>query len=113
MKDGMEMWTKVAIVSDVPSGEAYDAEVDGRHYALFNVDGDIHACDGICTHALAFLADGYLEGDEIECPLHAGKFNVRTGKALCGPVKKDLATYPVRIENNEILVNLAEGRLPE
>src|SRR3954454_21437290 len=98
----LKMWIKVAQVPDVPEGEGYDAEVGGRHYALFNVDGKIHACDGICTHAHAYLADGYLEGEELECPLHAGKFNVRTGKALCGPVKQDLGTYPVRIVDGEI-----------
>jgi naphthalene 1,2-dioxygenase system ferredoxin subunit len=102
------MWIKVATMRDVSDGEAYDAEVGGRHFALFNVGGTIHACDGICTHAHAFLADGYLEGDEIECPLHAGKFNVRTGKALCGPAKVDLATYPVQIVDDEILIEVSE-----
>lgn len=100
------MWIKVAKVNDVPDSAGFDAEVDGRHYALFNVNGTIHACGGICTHAHAFLADGYLEGDEIECPLHAGKFNVRTGKALCGPVKEDIATYPVQVVDGEILLDL-------
>lgn len=104
------MWIKVATLPDVPDGEGYDAEVGGRHIALFNVNGTIHACEGICTHAHAFLADGYLDGEEIECPLHAGKFNVRTGKALCGPVKKDIAVYPVKMAGEDIQIELAEGQ---
>lgn len=106
------MWIKLAQLPCVPAGSAYEAEVDGRHYALFNVDGTIHACEGICTHAHAHLADGYLEGEEIECPLHASKFNVRTGQALCAPAKKDLAVYPVKIVDGDIHIEVADDAPP-
>ena len=60
-----------------------------------NCDGEIFATDNICTHAYAKLSDGWIERGEIECPLHAGRFDIRTGKATAPPCADDLKTYPV------------------
>jgi nitrite reductase/ring-hydroxylating ferredoxin subunit len=68
---------------------------------------EILATDNICTHAFALLSDGWLDGDCIECPLHAGRFDVRTGKALGPPVDEDIKVYPVRIVGDDIQVKLA------
>lgn len=74
--------------------------------ALFNLDGAIYATDNICTHAHASLADGLVEGDCVECPLHGACFNIRTGKALSEPATMDLRTHPVRIDDGNVLVAL-------
>ncbi|HYG41625.1 MAG TPA: non-heme iron oxygenase ferredoxin subunit [Bordetella sp.] len=81
-------------------------EVGGRELALYAVGAAVYATDSLCTHGLARLCDGFLEGHEIECPLHQGRFDVRTGKALCAPLKQDIRSYPVKIENGMVYVQL-------
>src|SRR5690349_3154986 len=100
-------WVRVARVAELAEGEMAAKEVQGTKIALFHLDdGSWHATANICTHAFALLTDGWLEGDVIECPLHAGRFDVRGGQALCAPVTEDIATYPVRIEGSDVLVGL-------
>ena len=81
--------------------------VDGREIALYEVEGEVFATDNFCTHGAARMSDGFLEGREIECPLHQGRFDVCTGKAMCAPLSQDIRVYPVRIENKRVLVNMA------
>jgi nitrite reductase/ring-hydroxylating ferredoxin subunit len=100
-------WVRVAAAKQVRPGEMLGVEAGGRKLALVHLeDGSWHATDNVCTHAFALLTDGWLEGDAIECPLHAGRFDVRSGHALCAPVDKDLATYPVKLDGTEVLVGL-------
>jgi naphthalene 1,2-dioxygenase system ferredoxin subunit len=80
---------------------------NGKEIALFEVDGAIFATDNLCTHGAARLSDGFLEGSEIECPLHQGRFNVCTGKAMCAPLTQDIRTYPVQIKDQRIWIKLA------
>ena len=81
---------------------------DGRRQeiALYGVDGEVYATDNLCTHGNARLCDGFLMGHEIECPLHQGRFDVRDGRALCSPLRENLVTYPVRIEDGIVFVAL-------
>ncbi|WP_116135337.1 non-heme iron oxygenase ferredoxin subunit [Trinickia diaoshuihuensis] len=80
--------------------------VAGRDIALFAVGDEIFATDNQCTHGEARLSDGFLLDDEIECPLHQGRFSVRTGQAMCAPVTGCIRTYPVKIENGRIFLQL-------
>lgn len=91
---------------DVPEGNVISVHVGETPVALYKLDGRIYATHGICTHALALLADGWVEDGTIECPLHQGRFDIRTGAALCAPVTKDVATYAVRVDGTAILVDL-------
>lgn len=80
----------------------------GRHdVALIKIDGEIFAIDNICTHSYVSLADGFVNGDIIECPLHGACFNIRTGKVVSPPATVDLKTYAVRIEGDDVLVGWA------
>jgi naphthalene 1,2-dioxygenase system ferredoxin subunit len=99
-------WIRAATRSELPPGEVLGVEIAGRSIALYDVDGSIFATDNICTHAYARLSDGWLDGELIECPLHAARFDVRTGKVLDPPATEDLKTYPVRIVDEEIQVKL-------
>jgi naphthalene 1,2-dioxygenase ferredoxin component len=101
-----EGWVKAAERSALGDGEVIGVIIDGREIALYELDGDILATDDICTHAYAKLSDGWMERGEIECPLHAGRFDIKTGKATAPPCVDDLKTYPVRIEGDEIQVKL-------
>ncbi|ODU62001.1 MAG: (2Fe-2S)-binding protein [Acetobacteraceae bacterium SCN 69-10] len=102
-------WVRVAAVADVAEGSAIPVEVGGRQLALYHLEGGaIHCTDNICTHAFALLTDGWLEGCLIECPLHAGQFDVRTGAGQGAPIEEDLRTFKVRVEGGDILVDLPD-----
>ncbi|ALX15330.1 naphthalene 1,2-dioxygenase [Burkholderia cepacia JBK9] len=83
--------------------------VGGRDIALYAVGDEIFATENQCTHGEARLSDGFLLDDEIECPLHQGRFSVRTGIALCAPLTTCVRTYPVKIENGRVFVQLAQA----
>jgi len=97
-------WTDAAAVADVPEDDVIGMMVAGRDLALYNAGGEIFATDNICTHGHARLCDGFLEGHEIECPLHQGKFDVRTGQPTCAPVTEAIRSYPVKIEGGRVFL---------
>ncbi len=99
-------WVTVAQLPSLPEGEILGVEIGDKSIALYNIDGEIHATDNVCTHAFALLTDGWLDGDCIECPLHAGRFNVKTGKALGPPVDEDIKVFETRIVGSDIQVKL-------
>jgi len=74
--------------------------------AIYGVGGEVFVTDNVCTHGHARLCDGFLDGHEIECPLHQGKFDVRSGKAMCEPLTADIRTYPVKIEDGYVFVEV-------
>ena len=100
-------WVKVANRSALGEGEVIGVVVAGHEIALYEMDGQVFATDDICTHAYAKLSDGWMEKGEIECPLHAGRFDIKTGKATAPPCIDDVKTYPVRVEGDEIQVKLS------
>ena len=99
-------WTDAAAMDDVPADDVIGMLVAGRDIALYNAGGEIFATDNICTHGHARLCDGFLEGHEIECPLHQGRFDVRSGQAMCAPVTEALRSYPVKIEGGRVWLAL-------
>ncbi len=97
-------WHSVAATGDLEDGDMKQIIVAGRRMALFRVDGDFYATSDVCTHAFAFLTQGYLEDFTIECPLHQGCYDIRTGKALSAPVTVDIPTFPVKVDGEEVLI---------
>ena len=93
--------------ADIPDGTAKRFEVLDRCLALFNAGGHLYATDDRCTHAGASLAEGFIEGETIECPLHGGRFHLPTGQPLSPPVKVAVYTYPVRVIESEVYVEIA------
>jgi anthranilate 1,2-dioxygenase large subunit len=100
------VWRTVARADTIGDSDVVGIDVDGAPIALYRLGDDIFATDGMCTHALGLLADGWVEDGEIECPLHQARFDIRTGKALCAPATEDLRTYPVKIEAGDVLIDL-------
>ncbi len=98
-------WQRVGSVSDLGVGEMMEVEIGNQSIALYRLDEGFFATDNICTHAFAKLTEGVLDDGCIECPLHAGIFDVRTGEALDGPVEDDLQVFPVKIEGEDILLD--------
>jgi nitrite reductase/ring-hydroxylating ferredoxin subunit len=93
--------------SDINPGECRRVEIAGHSpLAVFNVDGRFFVTDDTCTHGQASLCDGLLEGMVVECPFHAGTFDVSTGEALSYPAADPLKTYAVRIDGGDLVVDL-------
>jgi naphthalene 1,2-dioxygenase system ferredoxin subunit len=80
--------------------------VAGREIALYSVGDEVFATDNLCTHGPSRLCDGFLLDHEIECPLHQGRFDIRSGQPTCEPVTVALRTYPVRIEGGRVFLRL-------
>jgi 3-phenylpropionate/trans-cinnamate dioxygenase ferredoxin subunit len=97
---------RVADPADIPPGGKLLSEVDGREIAVFNVDGEFYAIDDVCTHDGGPLAEGELDGCEIECPRHGARFDVRTGKALCLPATEPVATHRVTVKDGGLYVEI-------
>ena len=97
-------WIRVAALADVPEGTTRLVEVNGNAVCLYNVGGTICATQDECTHAEASLADGFIDGGAIECPLHQASFDIRTGKVLSPPATADLRVYPVQVDADGISV---------
>ena len=90
---------------DIPLGEAVRVEADVP-IAVFNVDGELLAIDDTCTHQDASLADGWLEGCNVECPLHAACFDLRTGMPSGPPAKMPVRTHEVVVEDGLVYVRV-------
>ncbi len=108
MTDGE--YVTVAKVADVPPGSVLRVEAAGRAIALYNLDGVFYATDEICTHAYASLAEGFVDGETIECPLHGAQFSIKTGEALSPPASEPLATYAVRVDGGELRVAIPKPK---
>ncbi len=102
-------WHRVAETSEVSEDQPKAVRVGDHLIAIFNVGGKFYATHDICTHEFATLSEGFVEGDVIECPLHAGTFHIPTGKALSPPVTEDLRTYPVKVEGDDIYVGIPDA----
>ena len=99
-------WFPVAFAADVESGTMIGTQAGDQPVAIYNVDGTFYATHNICTHQLAHLSDGWLEGCIVECPLHAGQFDVTTGKGLGPPIMCDIRTFPVRVVGDSVQVRV-------
>ena len=101
-----EHYIRVACIDDLKPGRMKRVDLPGRRILLANVDGRFYATDDTCTHEEASLSSGSLRGEFVKCPLHGSRFSVCTGAPLEEPAQERLQTYPVRIENRDILIGL-------
>lgn len=90
-------WVTVAKADELAPGAMKAVDAADRSLALYNVEGQFYATDNECTHAYAMLTDGTIDGEVIECPLHGGAFEIKTGKGLGAPIFCDLKTYRTRV----------------
>lgn len=102
----MSNWIDAMAAEDLPTDDVIGVAADGRDLALYTVGDEVFATDNLCTHGHARLCDGFLEGHEIECPLHQGKFDVRTGVPTCAPATEAIRSYPVKIEGGRVWLAL-------
>ena len=102
----MGEYVRVAKTSEIADQCAKCVEVKGRSIALFNLGGEFYAIDDLCTHEDGPLSEGYIEGEEVECPWHAARFNIKTGKALCEPAYEDQPKFNVRVVGDNVEVEV-------
>jgi 3-phenylpropionate/trans-cinnamate dioxygenase ferredoxin subunit len=102
----MAEFVKIGKKDEVAPGTAKSFSVDGKSVAVCNVDGTYYAIDDVCTHDGGPLDQGLLDGTQIECPRHGARFDVTTGRALTLPAVVPVNAYPVRIEGDDIEVEL-------
>ena len=104
----MSEFVRVAKTNDIADPGRMLAEVDDRIVVLFKVGGDYFCIDDVCTHDGGPLGEGTLEGYTIACPRHGAKFDVRDGRALTMPATRPTGTHEVKIEGEDVLVQLQQ-----
>ncbi len=103
----MSNWVTVCNTGDVDEEDVIPVEYEGQHLAIYqSPSGEFFATDGFCTHEQFLLADGLVMGSIIECPKHNGRFDYTTGRGKGAPICVDLRTYPVRVQNGQVEVDL-------
>ncbi len=92
---------------ELEPGDIRQVEIEGRDaIAIYNLDVEYFATDDTCTHGAASLSEGEIDGEEVICPFHLGSFNIRSGEAVVEPYVKAVRTYPVRIEDGMLYVEI-------
>ncbi|CAK7077048.1 3-phenylpropionate/cinnamic acid dioxygenase ferredoxin subunit [Kerstersia gyiorum] len=102
---------RIAVCPDdaLPEGEAVKIDSPVSHIAVIRSAGELYAVTDRCSHGNASMSEGYIEDDgTVECPLHAARFCLKTGVALCQPATEPLNTYPVVVDAGTIYVEIPE-----
>ncbi len=99
-------WTRVCKLSDIAEESALQVEVEGDPVCIARSDGGVFAVDDICSHAEVSLSEGDVEDGRVECWLHGSRFDLRTGKATSLPATEPIAVFPVKVEGDEVLVDV-------
>ena len=103
----VSQWIEACGTDDIAAEDVMRFDHGGKTYAIYRSPADTyHATDGLCTHEKVHLADGLVMDNIIECPKHNGRFDYRTGEAKGAPVCINLRTYPVRILDGKIEIDL-------
>jgi 3-phenylpropionate/trans-cinnamate dioxygenase ferredoxin subunit len=97
-------WVGVARAEELLPGQWRTVDADGTRIVVFNIAGEYHAIEDVCTHDGGQLTGGQVEGDEIVCPRHGARFCIRTGEALTPPAYEPTCKFPVRLEGGEVQV---------
>jgi nitrite reductase/ring-hydroxylating ferredoxin subunit len=105
-------WVKVAPTGAVTEGGMLQVDVGGEPVCLYNLGGTVYATQDICTHEHAFLSEGYIEGDCVECPLHQALFHIPTGQVRAAPATENLRVYAVRVVGPDIEVLAGDPTTP-
>jgi len=108
MNQPADQWIRACAKDDIEVEDLIRFDHGDRTFAIYRSPDDEYFCtDGLCTHEKVHLADGLVDAYEIECPMHNGMFDYRTGAATRVPACEALGTYPVRIEGADVMINIA------
>ncbi len=104
--DSNAPWHDVAARVDLDPDFPLGVEVAGQSVGIFLLDDNVHALDNICPHAFALLSQGFIEDGVIECPLHAARFEIATGKCLSEIGQRDVRCFPVRVQDGRVAIQI-------
>jgi nitrite reductase/ring-hydroxylating ferredoxin subunit len=99
-------WYDAAASDAVTEDAVLGCAVNGVPVAIFRVEGEVFALYDLCSHGHARLSDGYVEDDCVECPLHQGLVDIRTGKPRSAPISEPVRSIPAREVEGRIEVEL-------
>lgn len=102
-------FVKVCSLTELPAEGAFPVEVDGTPVVVVRAGGEVYALHDVCSHAEVALSEGEVYDRTIECWLHGSCFDLRTGKPTNPPATRPVATYPVKIEGDDVYVSLKES----
>ncbi|TBR07519.1 MAG: non-heme iron oxygenase ferredoxin subunit [Candidatus Nitrosotenuis sp.] len=102
----MASWIKACTKDQVGNNKMFSFDHNEKRLLITNLNGTIYATDRICTHAEADLTSGFLSDEGVRCPLHLSVFNLENGKPQNPPAEEPLKTYNVKIDQNEIYVEV-------
>jgi len=103
-------FVKVASRRDIPQSQMKEVQINGQNICIANIEGKYYAINNTCTHEGGPLADGKLEGYEVECPWHQSRFDVRTGEVKAPPASEPQETYQIKVEGDDIMIRLNSGK---
>ena len=106
MNNTTKTWQKVIGFSELDDEEPSQIKIGNKVIAICKLGDQAYAIDDICTHEHAFLSDGIIDDDCVECPLHMALFDIRTGEARALPATEGLQIYPTRIEDGTVWVEI-------
>ena len=99
-------WVLVGTTDNIEVEDIIRFDHNDRTFCVYKLEDGFYATDGICTHENVHLEDGLVMDNEVECPMHQGVFDIKTGEAVSPPACDDLKTYPVKVEDNNIYIQI-------
>ncbi len=108
MSEQTARFVRVGKASEVPAGRVEIFDVEDRKIAVYHLADGYYAIEDLCTHDGGPLAEGEIEGDQVICPRHGARFDIKTGAALTFPAITPVQSYPVRVEGEDLLVGIPD-----
>lgn len=106
MEQTIDNWQAIGTLDDFTEGEPSAVIAGERKIAVFRIGDDVFALNDLCTHGHARLSEGYVEDGCVECPLHQGLVDIRTGAPRCAPITEAVRAFPIRIVDARVEVNV-------
>jgi 3-phenylpropionate/trans-cinnamate dioxygenase ferredoxin subunit len=100
-------WIEVGKTDSIEIEDLIRFDHADKTFCIYRIEDGYFATDGICSHEAVHLEDGLVIDGEIECPMHQGIFDIKSGKAISPPACEDLKTYPIKVENDLIYINIS------
>ena len=101
-----ENWHLVGTTDNMEVEDILRFDHEDKTFCIYMLEDGFYATDGICTHETVHLEDGIVMDNEVACPMHQGVFDIKTGKAVSPPACEDLKTYPIKVEDNNIYIQI-------
>ena len=102
----MDNWFLVCAENSIEVEDIVRFDHENKTFCIYKLEDGFYATDGICTHEAVHLEEGLVMDDEIECPMHQGIFNIKSGKAISPPACNDLKTYPVKVQDDKVYIQI-------